>query len=83
MLKISCLISSSNLVLINGSSFSLNEFNNSSLISLSKKLQSFIFPIELICAETIIPFTSNICLQIAPAKTNGAVILPEKCPPPL
>ena len=80
---ISSLIEASKLVFINGSSFPLNEFNNSSFISVSKKLLSFMLPIELTCAAITIPFDSNICLQIAPANTNGAVILPEKCPPPL
>ena len=76
-------MSSSNSELINGNSFPLNDDINSSFISTSKKLLSLILPIELTWATIDIPLLSNICLQIAPANTSGAVTLPEKCPPPL
>ena len=76
-------MASSNSELIKGNSFPLNDDINSSFISTSKKLLSLILPIELTCAAINIPLVSNICLQMAPANTSGAVILPEKCPPPL
>jgi len=80
--SISFLIASSFNSSINGNSFDIYELIKPSVIFSSKKLLSSIVPIDFIWDTILIPFASNICLHIAPAKTIGAVILPEKWPPP-
>ena len=75
--RILCLILSSRDLFINGSSSSLS-FNTSSLFKLTlSKLSSSISFMDDIWESIYIPLHSNICLHMAPAKTKGAVSLPE------
>ena len=47
------------------------------------KLRSLIDPHCKMWVAIFIPTFSSACKTIAPAATSAAVILPEKCPPPL
>ena len=59
-----------------------NLFISLSSIETGLKDLSFTLPMLAIWAAILIPFSSRIWRQIAPAKTIGAVSLPEKWPPP-
>ena len=69
------------LLILATSYFSFN-FKSMSSFTSTGNFSSLIFPIDKICAPTWIPFCFKICFAIFPAKTIGAVILPEKWPPP-